>query len=215
MKRLANLLKGPPNSTGAYELDVTLSNDFGHAWREMHVKTDVFCSAGLQLPDKAGRQMTIGGWSDIALSGIRLYTPDGAIGVNGTNDWIENEQEVYLQDGRWYVPVVVLPLYSKLTISTRYPSAVVMSNGNIMVVGGEDGSNGSPVPTIETLPPSGPPQYMDWLQQTDPWNLYPFLAVASSGVFVGYYNEARIIDETTFATNTVCFSARSTQFPPI
>jgi hypothetical protein len=67
----------------------------------MHVKTDLFCSAGLQLPDKAGRQMTIGGWSDIALAGIRLYTPDGTAGVNGTNDWQENNVELHLQDPRW------------------------------------------------------------------------------------------------------------------
>lgn len=32
------------NSTGAYELDLSLVNDFSRAWREMHVKSDVFCS---------------------------------------------------------------------------------------------------------------------------------------------------------------------------
>ena len=31
------------NSTGAYELDLTLVDRFDLAWREMHVKTDVFC----------------------------------------------------------------------------------------------------------------------------------------------------------------------------
>jgi hypothetical protein len=32
------------NSTGAYELDLSLVSDNRRAWREMHVKTDVFCS---------------------------------------------------------------------------------------------------------------------------------------------------------------------------
>lgn len=35
---------GAPNSTGAYELDYTLANDFDHAWRTMHVSSDVFVS---------------------------------------------------------------------------------------------------------------------------------------------------------------------------
>jgi hypothetical protein len=33
-----------PNSTGAYELDLSLINDNKKAWREMHVKSDVFCA---------------------------------------------------------------------------------------------------------------------------------------------------------------------------
>lgn len=33
---------GPPNSTGAYELDLSLVGDFKAAWRAMHVKTDIF-----------------------------------------------------------------------------------------------------------------------------------------------------------------------------
>ena len=42
---------------------------------------------------------------------------------------------------------------------------------------------------------------MDFLNRTDPWNLYPFLAVLpSGGIFITYYNEARILDEHTFAT---------------
>jgi hypothetical protein len=97
---MADNALGPPNTTGAYELDPTIP-DFDLAWREMHVNTDIFCSAGLVLPDKAGRQLNIGGWSDIALAGIRLYTPDGTPGTSSENDWIENAAELKLQDGRW------------------------------------------------------------------------------------------------------------------
>lgn len=158
-------------------------DDFAQAWRPMHVKSDIFCSAGLTLPDKAGRQINIGGWSNSALYGIRFYTPDGTPGVWGTNDWQEDDEAVTLQDGRWY------------------PSAMIMANGSILVVGGEVGSNGPPVPTLEILPKVGGVLQMEWLQRTDPYNLYPFLTVLpSGGIFVAYYNEARVLDEVTFDT---------------
>jgi hypothetical protein len=45
---------------------------------------------------------------------------------------------------------------------------------------------------------------MDWLDRTNPDNLYPFVSVLpQGGILVIYYNEARILDETTFATTTV------------
>ena len=81
---------------------------------------------------------------------------------------------------------------------------MIMANGSVLVVGGESGSNGPPVPTLEILPPpeGGPTVLtMDWLERTDPNNLYPFLFVLpSGGIFVVYYNEARILDEVTFDT---------------
>ena len=172
------------NSTGAYEFDITMVDNYTAAWREMHVKTDIFCSASLTLPDVAGRQINVGGWANGATFGIRLYTPDGSPGVPGTNDWEENGAELQLLNGRWY------------------PTAMVMANGSILVMGGEQGSNGAPVPTLEVLPsPSGEVLYCDYLQRTDPNNLYPFLAVLPSGdIFVAYYNEARILDAVTLQT---------------
>ena len=86
-----------PNSTGAYELDLSLTNNFDLAWRTMHVKSDVFCSAAVVLPDKGARIINIGGWSLDSTFGIRLYTPDGSAGVPGTNDWEENFNELALQ----------------------------------------------------------------------------------------------------------------------
>ncbi|THH11527.1 hypothetical protein EW145_g572 [Phellinidium pouzarii] len=197
---------GPPNSTGAYELDLTLVDDFTKSWREMHVKTDVFCSGSLTLPDKAGRLINVGGWSLVSTFGIRLYTPSGSAGVNGTTDWEENPNELELQ-----VPFIVLRFKDEiLTISPFtqngrwYPGVMMMANGTILVVGGENGSNGPPVPTLEILPtPEGgnTTLFMDWLQRTDPNNLYPFLFVLpSGGILVIYYNEARILDEVTFDT---------------
>ena len=63
----------------------------------MHVKTDVFCAATVILPDKAGRLIDVGGWSLDSTFGIRLYTPSGSAGVNGTTDWEENVNELSLQ----------------------------------------------------------------------------------------------------------------------
>ncbi|RYP76919.1 hypothetical protein DL771_001472 [Monosporascus sp. 5C6A] len=175
---------GLANSTGAYELDLSQVGDFDAAWREMHVKTDIFCSAGVILPDKAGRQLTVGGWSGDSTYGVRLYWPDGLPGVPGVNDWEEDNARLRLQQGRWY------------------PSAMVMSNGSILVIGGEIGANDRAVPTLEILPPTGTqPLYMEWLERTDPNNLYPFVCVLPGrGIFVQYWNEARILDEVTFAT---------------
>lgn len=179
---------GEPNSTGAYELDLSLVNNPTAAWRPMHVKTDVFCSAGLTLPDRAGRQINIGGWSGPSTFGIRIYWPNGSPGVTSTNDWQENVNELSLQAGRWY------------------PSAMVMANGSILVVGGETGSNGPAVPSLEVLPkpPGGTVVTEDFLLRTNPFNLYPFIFVLpSGGIFIGYYNEARILDEVAFTTTKI------------
>ncbi|KAJ7364627.1 copper radical oxidase-like protein, partial [Mycena albidolilacea] len=175
------------NSTGAYELDLSLVHDFDKAWREMHVKSDVFCSGSVILPDKGGRILNVGGWSLDSTKGVRLYTPDGTAGVNGTNDWQENFNELALQRQRWY------------------PTATVLANGSVLVIGGETGSNAAPQPNLEILPnPGGKADTvieLDWLARTDPYNLYPFVYVLPSGrIFIIYYNEARILDPHTFET---------------
>lgn len=168
---------GPPNTTGTYELDLAQINNFTGAWRPLHVKTDIFCSTGLVLPDRGGRMISIGGWSGTSTYGVRLYWPDGSPGTWGVNDWQENPNELSLQQGRWY------------------PSSMIMPNGSILVVGGETGSNAGPVPTLEILPRAGPPVYADYLNRTNPNNLYPFLTVVPSGkIFIGYYNEAKLLD---------------------
>ncbi|KAI9440955.1 copper radical oxidase [Lactarius indigo] len=178
--------KGFKNSTGAYELDLSLVHDFSHAWREMHVKTDMFCSAAVILPDKAGRILNVGGWTKSSSYSLRLYTPDGSAGVNGTNDWEEDPDKFQLQSGRWY------------------STALVLSNGSVLVIGGENSESGPANPTLEILPrvPGGNTRVsLDWLVRTDPNNQYPFVHILPSGlIFVGYYNEARLLDPVTFAT---------------
>ncbi|PMD52509.1 copper radical oxidase [Hyaloscypha bicolor E] len=175
---------GEPNGTGAYELDLTQISNFNNAWRTMTgLKTDVFCAAGLTLPDKAGRQITVGGWAGTSNYGIRLYLPDGSAGVKGVNQWTEDPDNLQLLVPRWY------------------PSAMIMANGSILVVGGEIGQNADEQPNLEILPRTGGGTvYLDFLQRTHPFNLYPFIIVVPSGIFILYYNEARILDENTFAT---------------
>ncbi|TVY32342.1 WSC domain-containing protein [Lachnellula subtilissima] len=175
---------GNPNGTGAYELDLSQISNFNNAWRQMTgLKTDVFCAAGLTLPDKAGRQITIGGWAGVSNYGIRLYWPDGSDGVKGTNEWTEDPTNLQLLVPRWY------------------PSAMIMANGSILVVGGEIGQNAAEQPNLELLPRTGGGLVdLDFLQRTAPFNLYPFVLVVPSGIFILYYNEARILDENTFAT---------------
>ena len=61
------------------------------------MQSDVFCSGAVVLPDRGGRHLNIGGWSDDSTKGVRLYWPDGSAGVNGTHDWQENFNELKLQ----------------------------------------------------------------------------------------------------------------------
>jgi hypothetical protein len=63
----------------------------------MHIKTDVFCSASIILPDKAGRQVNIGGWSLDSTFGLRLFTPDGSPGQPSHNNWEEDVNVLKLQ----------------------------------------------------------------------------------------------------------------------
>ena len=66
----------------------------------------------------------------------------------------------------------------------------MLSNGSIVVIGGEPGSNSAVhEPNLEILPkPAGGDTVvpLDWLAQTDPLNLYPFVIVLpSTHLFVG------------------------------
>jgi hypothetical protein len=79
----------------------------------MHIKTDVFCSGSVILPDKAARQLNVGGWSLISTYGVRLYTPDGSPGVPSKNDWEENAAELKLQVNAISFTVPLVLIYSR------------------------------------------------------------------------------------------------------
>ena len=65
---------------------------------------------------------------------------------------------------------------------------MLMPNGSVLVVGGETTATGPPEPTLELLPYGGSVITLDYLQRTDPNNLYPFLMVLPSGrFFIGNY----------------------------
>jgi hypothetical protein len=126
------------------------------------------------------------------LSGIRLYIPDGSPGVNGTNDWQENVDEVMLQVG----PLPSFSLRSFLTLLSQrprwYPTAAMLANGSILVIGGEIGSNDVNQANLEILPRPGGPNAGDtvvdlpWLEDVNELESYPFVFVLPSGrLFVG------------------------------
>ena len=53
-------------------------------------------------------------------------------------------------------------------------------------MGGEIGSNSAASPTLEVLPKVGGLMFLDWLNRTNPNNLYPFLDILPSGnIFAG------------------------------
>ncbi|KAI1735018.1 copper radical oxidase [Xylaria scruposa] len=174
------------NSSGSFEFDPSLAPQYGTAFRELQLKTDVFCSASLVLPDKAGRQLNVGGWSLESLYGVRLFTPELGLGKNGTNQWEEDVNTLALLDARWY------------------PTAMMLSNGSVLVMGGESGSDGPVVPSCEILPrPAGVTKslYLDYIENVEKINSYPFLAVLPSGnIFFAQFNEARLISQTDFST---------------
>ena len=72
-----------------------------------------------------------------------------------------------------------------------YPTAAILPNGTILVIGGETGSNAAPQPNLEILPkPAGGDTVvnLDWLARTDPNNLYPFVIILpSQRIFVGMW----------------------------
>lgn len=158
-------------------------------WREMHIKTDVFCSGSVIMPDKAGRQINVAGWAEESNFGIRLYTPSGSPGVNGTTDWEENVDELSLQERNKSSLYYMRSNLISLQKARWYPTAAVLANGSILVMGGEIGSNSAPQPNLEILPkPAGGPTVvpLDWLARTDPNNLYPFIFVLpTKNIFVG------------------------------
>ena len=73
------------------------------------------------------------------LTSQSLYTPDGSPGVPGKNDWEENFNAIHLQV-RINRTLFLDSHYTSLKPLQRqrwYPSAVVLNNGSILVVGGE------------------------------------------------------------------------------
>ncbi|KAL2210725.1 hypothetical protein CC79DRAFT_527896 [Sarocladium strictum] len=173
------------NTEGSFEFDYKTDT-----YRELALKTDVFCSASFTLPDKAGRMINIGGWSAESIYGIRFFTPDSPQGVNnGTNVWEEDYGQLRLFDPRWY------------------PTAIVLSNGSLLAMGGESGSDAPIVPSAEVLPhPPGVTEstYIDYLARAEAigrTNSYPHMAIMPSGnIFFTQFNESRLISQVDFQT---------------
>ena len=82
-----------------------------------------------------------------------------------------------------------------------YSTTIVMSNGSILVMGGEAGASGAADPTVEIVPriPGGSTKVsLDFLEQTDPNNLYPFVNILPSGrIFVGEFERTDFFNLVT------------------
>ncbi|KAI9199786.1 glyoxal oxidase N-terminus-domain-containing protein [Polychytrium aggregatum] len=176
---LERIFGGVLNTTHSYELDVTTATE-----RPLHVITDIFCSAGVILPVPAATLINTGGWSDVALYGVRAFNPCGSNGVSGTCDWVENNQISKLQVPRWY------------------PASITLSNGQLVVMGGLTAQNvagGVNQPTYEFLPPNGPHnglRTMQLLVDTNTFNLYPNAHIMPDGkVMVSVRDEHQLFDQ--------------------
>ena len=101
----------------------------------MHVKTDVFCSGAVTLPDKSARILNVGGYSESGKSsfGLRLYAPDGSAGVNGTNDWEEDPGNFTLQVGVAGSESSSLPALQVLFSNIPYTVCALVSDLNYHV----------------------------------------------------------------------------------
>jgi hypothetical protein len=63
----------------------------------------------------------------------------------------------------------------------------------MLVVGGQDGSKSSQVRNMEIDLMVGPAYDVQYLRDTDPYKLYPFMVVLpSSDIFIQYYTEAHV-----------------------
>ncbi|KAI8586351.1 glyoxal oxidase N-terminus-domain-containing protein [Geranomyces variabilis] len=147
---------GKVGTTHVYEFDYTTLT-----FRPLHVLTDIFCSCAFQIAD--GRVVSFGGYTNDnlgqALTGVRIYTPSGAPGIDGTTDWFEDPTKSILQVNRWY------------------PGSHALPDGRIVAIGGttDVAPPGVLQPTIEFLnTPNTPPQFLQYLADTNGANLYPF-----------------------------------------
>ncbi|KAJ1566732.1 hypothetical protein HK405_008655 [Cladochytrium tenue] len=164
-------------------------------FRALTLKTNIFCAGGMLLPD--GRLAVIGGAENHSaystevggladgMRGVRLLSPSGSPGVEGTADWVDPENPTALLDKRWY------------------PTSITLPDGRLLVMGGSDYGvefNGDwcNTPTYEFLPraddvvASNP---MQFLWDTLPDNLYPAMFVLPSGrVFMFASYKAVLLD---------------------
>ncbi|KAJ3215672.1 hypothetical protein HDU67_000140 [Dinochytrium kinnereticum] len=182
-KGLFPISGGAPNSTHAYEYDYSIK-DRRLAFREMNVKTDIFCSAISMIPDQWGRLVNVGGQRDESLSGLRIYRPTGRSGVNATTDWNENVSRLRLQEPRWY------------------PSIVMLRNGSFGVIGGAPNPSAiGQTASVEVVPYNGAkPIRLKILEETYNKNLYPIVYFLPSGkILVVADTRAVLLDPDTFA----------------
>ncbi|KAJ3412606.1 hypothetical protein HDV05_000474 [Chytridiales sp. JEL 0842] len=191
-----------PNGNPAWSVEYDYTTD---TFRPLRLQTNIFCAGGMMLPD--GRLMVMGGAENFTELGgilngerrVRILESSGSTKKNletgeieattfGNADWWDdpNEPLLSLNDERWY------------------PTALTLPEGRLIAIGGSVGgvqftypSNNSA--TFEFLPPLNPSSRsstpLQFLWDTLPGNLYPFVAVLPSGrLFITAADRATLMD---------------------
>ena len=134
-------------------------NPIDETVEHVHQDEDLFCAGHAFLPD--GRLLVAGGH----VTGERtvfLFSPSGASG-----NW---EQLPDMPVGRWY------------------PTCTTLPDGTIFVLSGTKSSGGGPInDTYQIFHPTlglQPPQPAPFLNETAPYNTYPFVFVLPSGKLI-------------------------------
>ncbi|RUS16378.1 glyoxal oxidase N-terminus-domain-containing protein [Endogone sp. FLAS-F59071] len=160
-----------------------------NSYRALKLDTNSFCSGGGFLAngtlintggaERRGRNITaLAGWKS-----IRVFKPC----MNQTCEWAEYPTQ-HMGDNRWYPTVEQLP------------------DGTLFIIGGS--SKGTSVnreeintPTYEFWPSRGSPVFMQFLVDTMPYNLYPFVHLLPSGhLFIFASRSSIIFDPVTGET---------------
>ncbi|RUP45507.1 glyoxal oxidase N-terminus-domain-containing protein [Jimgerdemannia flammicorona] len=167
-----------------------------NSYRALRLKTNSFCSGGGFLgngtlintggAERRGRNYkALEGWKS-----VRIFTPC----MNQTCEWAEYPTW-QMGDNRWYPTV------------EQMPDAIwFRPQGSLFIIGGS--TKGTAInrddinsPTYEFWPPRGSPVFMQFLNDTMPYNLYPFVHLLPSGnLFVFAHRSSIIFDPVTGET---------------
>ncbi|KAG0294560.1 hypothetical protein BGZ98_001722 [Dissophora globulifera] len=149
-----------PDDKSTYSWSVEYDIEEG-TFRALHIKTNLFCSAGGYRPD--GTIVSLGGAEAVAeveagWNSLRFLSACNA--TSSTCDW-DTRDDITLKAGRWY------------------PTVEALADGRLFIIGGSDrgasmNSEEIGVPSWELYPPlPSNPTHFSFLLETLPYNLYP------------------------------------------
>ncbi|ORZ28030.1 glyoxal oxidase N-terminus-domain-containing protein [Lobosporangium transversale] len=176
-----------PDDPTSYSWSVEYDID-DSTFRSLHIKTNLFCSAGGYRPD--GTIVSLGGaeaQANIAEGWNSLRFLSACNATSSACDW-DTRDEITLGVGRWY------------------PTVESLADGRLFIIGGSSrgastNSEEIGVPSWELYPPlpSGPTHF-SFLEETLPYNLYPMVHLLPDGnLFIFANTKAIIFSTKTFS----------------